>query len=239
MTGTGRSIRIFAVACAALATLAACGSDSKAASDTAAPTTTAGSAGSTPGTGSTAGTTPCAPADGSAKKQQIFTAGPPMCLQNGKGYVATITTNHGVLHVTLRPDIAPITVNSFVNLARYHYFDGTTCHRAIKNFVVQCGDPTATGTGGPGYSFKDELTKIEPYRIGSVAMANSGPDTNGSQFFIITGTQGTALPPNYTLFGGVNNEDLGVVASLDQLGNPADGPPLQPIDITSITIEEK
>ncbi|HRB05511.1 MAG TPA: peptidylprolyl isomerase, partial [Ilumatobacteraceae bacterium] len=116
----------------------------------------------------------------------------------GKAYAAVLETNHGTLHIALRADIAPKTVNSFVNLARYHYFDGTTCHRAIQNFVVQCGDPTATGGGGPGYEFQDELPQ-EPYTIGSIAMANAGPNTNGSQFFIITGGNGAALPPNYSL----------------------------------------
>ena len=119
----------------------------------------------------------------------------PICLVDGKSYKATIETTAGTVHVNLRPDIAPNTVNSFVNLARFHYFDDTTCHRAIRNFVVQCGDPTATGQGGPGYEFDDELGKIEPYEIGSVAMANAGPNTNGSQFFLITGDDGAALPP--------------------------------------------
>ncbi len=181
----------------------------------------------------------CAPADGSAAKQQQFSAAPPMCLQKGKSYGAVIETNNGTVHVTLRADIAPLAVNNFVNLARFHYFDGTTCHRAIQSFVVQCGDPTATGTGGPGYEFADELPD-EPYRVGSIAMANSGrPGTNGSQFFIISGTDGAALPPNYSLFGQVDDADLPVIAALDALGNPADGPPLQPIDIVTVTIVEQ
>lgn len=181
--------------------------------------------------------TGCAPADGSAEQQREFSAPPPVCLEQGAAYRAIIVTNHGTLHVDLRADIAPVTVNSFVNLARYHYFDGTTCHRAIQNFVVQCGDPTATGRGGPGYEFIDELDNIEPYQIGSVAMANAGPDTNGSQFFIITGDNGAALPPNYTLFGQVVADDMAIVQALDALANPADGPPLEPIDIQSITVE--
>ena len=181
----------------------------------------------------------CAPADGSAAPKQTFDVAPPMCLVDGKQYVATIETSLGTLHVELRPEIAPITVNSFVNLGRYHYFDGTTCHRAIQNFVVQCGDPTATGTGGPGYEFVDELAGWDGYRIGSVAMANAGPNTNGSQFFIITGDDGTMLPPNYTLFGQVIDDDLGVVAALDAVANPQDGPPLQPIDIVKVTVDER
>ena len=220
MSGVTRTPRLlFALAAAATLTLAACGDDSL-------------DERRTP-------TDECAPADGSATKATSFTEAPPMCLQDGKTYVATIETNNGTVHVNLRNDIAPNTVNSFVNLARYHYFDGTTCHRAIRNFVVQCGDPTATGQGGPGYEFADELDKIEPYRIGSVAMANAGPNTNGSQFFIITGDDGAALPPNYTLFGQIIDDDLGVVQALDALANTADGPPLQPIDITKVTIEEK
>ncbi len=227
-----RTPRTLALVTVGLLTLAACGDDSTAKpADSIAPTTAPA--------GSTGGGSGCAPADGSAAPQQQFDAEPPMCLVDGKTYTATIETNNGTLHVTLRNDIAPHTVNSFVNLSRYHYFDGTTCHRAIKGFVVQCGDPTATGTGGPGYEFADELGKIEPYQIGSVAMANAGPNTNGSQFFIITGADGAALPPNYTLFGQVIDDDMGVVAALDALANPQDGPPLSPIDITKITIDEK
>ncbi|MBI4934691.1 MAG: peptidylprolyl isomerase [Actinobacteria bacterium] len=218
---------ILALGTAAALTLAACGDDSTASDGT-------GAGGDTP-----AAADGCAAADGSATKVTAFAAAPPTCIDEAKTYVATIETNNGTLHVELRDDIAPNTVNSFVNLARYHYFDGTTCHRAIRNFVVQCGDPTATGSGGPGYEFADELDKIEPYQIGSVAMANAGPNTNGSQFFIITGDDGASLPPNYTLFGQVIADDLGVVTTLDGLANTADGPPLQPIDIVKVSIDEK
>ncbi len=229
MSRTIRRTLPIALACAAL--LAACGSDAK---------TSTGGGGTSPATSPAAevDTSQCAKADGSSPKVQEFTTEPPICLVNGKTYKATIVTTQGTLHVLLRADIAPNTVNSFVNLARYHYFDNTTCHRAIKNFVVQCGDPTATGGGGPGYEFDDELGKIEPYRIGSVAMANAGPNTNGSQFFIITGDDGAALPPNYTLFGQVEDNDLAVVTALDAVANPNDGPPLVKIDITSVTIDE-
>jgi peptidylprolyl isomerase/peptidyl-prolyl cis-trans isomerase B (cyclophilin B) len=217
-----RSHRLHALAVVATIALAACGDDS---------TNTPAADGG--------GAAACAPADGSAPKTAQFTAEPPMCLVDGKTYVVTMDTNQGTLHINMRPDIAPHTVNSFVNLARYHYFDGTTCHRAIAGFVVQCGDPTASGTGGPGYEFADELDKIEPYQIGSVAMANSGPDTNGSQFFIITGPSGAALPAKYTLFGQVDPADMGIVTALDKLGNPQDGPPLSPIDIKTVTVAEK
>jgi cyclophilin family peptidyl-prolyl cis-trans isomerase len=232
--------RSFLLTLTAASLIAACGD---AASTTSGESTLAGAPGTAAATSGTTGATTgplpagCAPADGSAAKQQQFAAAPPVCLQKGTSYSATIETNHGTLHVTLRADIAPMTVNSFVNLARFHYFDGTTCHRAIQGFVVQCGDPTATGTGGPGYEFGDELP-TEPYVVGSIAMANAGPNTNGSQFFIISGPDGAALPPNYSLFGQVVDADLGVVAGLDALGNPSDGGPLQPIDIVSVTITE-
>jgi cyclophilin family peptidyl-prolyl cis-trans isomerase len=224
MSTVNRTPRLLLLLGAATLALAACGDDST-------DTVDAGSTATLP-----AG---CAPADGSAAKTQTFDAAPPMCLEDGTTYTAIIETTQGTLHVTLRDDIAPNTVNSFVNLARFHYFDGTTCHRAIQTFVVQCGDPTATGSGGPGYEFADELDKIEPYRIGSVAMANSGPNTNGSQFFIITGDSGTQLPPQYTLFGQVSDDDLSVITALDAVANPGDGPPLEKIDIASVTIQQK
>ena len=202
-----------------------------------------GSAGTKTDTGAPASPTTanskesCAKADGSSTPRHTFAAYPPMCIDATKPYTAIIATTQGTVHIKLRADIAPSTVNSFVNLARYHYFDTTTCHRAVKGFVVQCGDPTASGTGGPGYEFADELTKIEPYKIGSVAMANGGPDTNGSQFFIITGAQGAALGPRYTLFGQVIDSDLGVVSALDAVANPGDGPPVTPINIAKVTIQ--
>ena len=121
----------------------------------------------------------------------------------------------------------------------HHYFDGTECHRAIPGFVVQCGDPTATGTGGPGYRFPDELPLPGEYQIGSIAMANSGPDTNGSQFFIITGPQGAALPPQYSLFANVTAGET-TVAEMDGVANPENNgvPPLDQIIIDSVTITE-
>lgn len=235
-TRTTRRARRALLAVCAIGTvsLAACG-DAPTAGDESPSTTTAGTSSDT----TVFGGLPCAAADGSSPKASQFAAYPPECIEEGVGYRAVIETNRGTLHIDLRADIAPITVNSFVNLARYHYFDDTTCHRAIKNFVVQCGDPTGSGGGNPGYMFPDELAGFDGYRIGSVAMANAGPNTNGSQFFIITGDDGAMLPPNYTLFGQVADDDLAVVAELDALANPQDGPPLEPIDIISVTIEER
>ena len=149
MTRALRRSILLALATASL--LSACGDDSQAATNTADTADTADTA-----VTSAEAADGCAPADGSAARQQTFTAAPPVCLEKGASYAAVIETNRGTLHVTLRADIAPQTVNSFVNLARYHYFDGTTCHRAIQGFVVQCGDPTATGQGGPGYEFSDD-----------------------------------------------------------------------------------
>ena len=148
------------------------------------------------------GPTPCPPAEG-AKRTIGFAEAPPDCLEEGVTHFADVVTNLGEFTIELDAERAPIAANNFVVLARYGYFDGTQCHRAIPGFVVQCGDPTATGSGGPGYQFADELPEAGEYEIGSIAMANSGPNTNGSQFFVITGEEGAALPPNYTLFGEV------------------------------------
>jgi len=128
-------------------------------------------------------------------------------------------------------------VNNFVSLARSAYFDNTKCHRIIPAFVVQCGDPTATGTGGPGYKFVDELPKAGQYKIGSLAMANSGANTNGSQFFVITGAQGVALNPSYSLFGQVTVGTDTTLKALDAAGT-ASGTPKEAVTITSVRITE-
>ena len=184
----------------------------------------------------------CPAADGSAAQQREFTEAPPLCIDPAKTYTAVVSTNHGDFTVELDPTAAPATVNSFVVLARYHYFDDTICHRIIPGFVVQCGDPDATGTGGPGYAIPDELPVEGAYQVGSLAMANSGPDTNGSQFFVITGDNGASLPPSYSLFGQVTDGLDDTVVALDALGNPdetANGvPPLEEVRIESVTITE-
>jgi cyclophilin family peptidyl-prolyl cis-trans isomerase len=161
----------------------------------------------------------CPPVEGSDEQIQTFDGPPPMCLDPDATYSAKITTNIGEITADLDQEQAPNTVNNFVFLARYNYFDDTVCHRVIQGFVAQCGDPTATGTGGPGYEFADELPDAGTYEIGSLAMANSGPDTNGSQFFIISGDDGAALPPAYSLFGEVVEADLDTVSEFDALGS--------------------
>jgi cyclophilin family peptidyl-prolyl cis-trans isomerase len=184
----------------------------------------------------------CPATDDSQGQQREFTEYPPTCIDVTKTYTAEIVTNQGALTVELYADRAPITVNNFVTLARYQYFDGISCHRIIPGFVAQCGDPDGTGTGGPGYEFADELPAAGEYQIGSLAMANAGPDTNGSQFFIITGEQGVALPPSYTLFGMVTEGLDTTVPALDALGNPDQQsggvPPLEEVIIESVTITE-
>ena len=184
----------------------------------------------------------CAPNDGSGSQIQKFDDAPKLCIDPTKTYTALITTNKGEITVVLDPTKAPGTVNNFVNLARSKYFDNTVCHRAIPTFVVQCGDPTATGTGGPGYSITDELPSAGEYKLGSLAMANSGPNTNGSQFFIISGEQGIALPPSYSLFGQVTTGLDTTLPALDKAGNsdPASNglPPKEEIRIISVTVSE-
>jgi cyclophilin family peptidyl-prolyl cis-trans isomerase len=119
-----------------------------------------------------------------------------------KVYCAGINTNRGLIVAELDPNLAPKTVNNFVFLAQNHFYDGLTFHRVISGFMAQGGDPTGTGSGGPGYSFADEPVKGD-YTAGAIAMANSGPNTNGSQFFIVTADQTGKLPKSYNLFGHV------------------------------------
>jgi cyclophilin family peptidyl-prolyl cis-trans isomerase len=181
--------------------------------------------------------TECPKADGSSPRTQKFSGPPPMCIDPTKSYTATMVTNKGTMTIALDPVAAPKTVNNFVVLARYHYYDGVTFHRIIPGFVIQGGDPQGTGTGGPGYKFADELPKPGRYEMGSLAMANAGPNTNGSQFFIISGPDGTGLPPNYSLFGKVV-KGLDVVAALDAAGSPGAGTPKERVAIESLTIAE-
>ena len=176
----------------------------------------------------------CPATDGSESQRREFSEPPPMCLTEGTQYSAVVTTNFGEYTIEFDAEQAPLTVNNFVTLARYQYFDDTECHRIIPDFVVQCGDPTASGTGGPGYRFDDELPEPGQYELGSVAMANSGPDTNGSQFFIISGPDGAALPPNFSLFGQVT-DGLDTVAAMDAAGTPG-GDPSETVRIETVEI---
>ncbi|HET9090204.1 MAG TPA: peptidylprolyl isomerase [Acidimicrobiales bacterium] len=174
--------------------------------------------------------------DGSSEPRQRFSEAPPMIIDPQRTYGATMVTSKGTLEILLDPLAAPVTVNSFVFLARWHYFDGIVFHRVIPGFVLQGGDPTGTGTGGPGYRFNDELPKPGRYELGSLAMANSGPNTNGSQFFVISGPDGVRLPPLYSLFGKVV-KGLDVVAAINDIGSPS-GAPRERVVIESVTIHE-
>src|SRR5919206_2846181 len=167
--------------------------------------------------------TDCPAADGSSEKRQKFDAPPPMCIDPAKRYTAEMVTSKGSLTIALDPVAAPKTVNNFVFLARYHFFDGVTFHRIIPGFVLQGGDPEGTGRGGPGYRFEDELPRPGRYEVGSLAMANAGPNTNGSQFFIISGPDGVRLPPQYSLFGKVVR-GLDVVETMQSIGTRSGDP---------------
>jgi cyclophilin family peptidyl-prolyl cis-trans isomerase len=156
-----------------------------------------------------------------------YSAPPPMTINTAHKYLATIKTARGTIVLKLDPSLAPITVNNFVFLAKDKFYDGVTFHRVEPGFVIQGGDPLGTGTGGPGYKFADEPVKGE-YTAGAVAMANSGPNTNGSQFFICTADlTGGKLAKNYNLFGYVQS-GMDVVLKI-QKGDV----------MTTVTIEEQ
>lgn len=134
--------------------------------------------------------------------KHTYSAAPAMSIDTNRIYCAGINTNRGLIVVELDPKIAPITVNNFVFLAEHHFYDGDKFHRVVPGFIIQSGDPTGTGTGGPGYKFKDEKVQGN-YTVGCLAMANSGANTNGSQFFICTANDTSKLAKSYNLFGHV------------------------------------
>jgi len=175
------------------------------------------------------------PLDGSAPKKQKFDAAPEMGIDPSKRYTATMETSMGTLVIALDPIAAPITVNNFVFLAAQHYYDGIIFHRIIQGFVCQGGDPDGNGRGGPGYKFVDELPKPGKYQIGSVAMANAGPNTNGSQFFLISGPSGVGLPPAYSLFGQVV-KGLDIVEMMQNVPTGPGDRPKDDVVIRSVTI---
>jgi cyclophilin family peptidyl-prolyl cis-trans isomerase len=164
-----------------------------------------------------------------------FTSPPPMSINPAKKYTATMETSCGKITIDLDAKAAPKTVNNFVFLANKKFYDGLTFHRVVTGFVIQGGDPQGTGGGGPGYKFEDELPP-DGYKLGSLAMANSGADTNGSQFFIVTGPEGTQLPNNYSRFGMVTG-GLDVAQKLESFADPQQKP-TRPLYIFSITIKE-
>jgi peptidylprolyl isomerase len=182
--------------------------------------------------------TPFPAADGSSPKTQSFREAPEMGIDPAKRYTATIETSLGTMVAALDPIAAPKTVNNFVFLARYRYFEGIVFHRIIRGFVIQGGDPEGSGRGGPGYRFADELPAPGRYEIGSLAMANAGPNTNGSQFFVISGPQGVRLPPNYSLFGKLV-KGLDVLEAIQSVPTGPGDRPLTDVVMLSVTIDEK
>ena len=175
--------------------------------------------------------------DGPGERRTTFDAPPPMGIDVEKTYTAEMVTSLGIMTIHLDPIRAPETVNNFVFLARWRYYDGIVFHRVIKGFMIQGGDPEGSGSGGPGYRFKDELPAPGRYELGSLAMANAGPNTNGSQFFVITGSSGVRLPPSYSLFGKAVS-GFEVAQAIEQVATGPGDRPLTDVVIESVTITE-
>ena len=163
-----------------------------------------------------------------------YPSAPELTIDPKKKYAASIETTAGTMTAEFFPEDAPNTVNNFVFLARDGYYENVIFHRVIPNFMIQGGDPGGTGTGGPGYKFGDEPVKRK-YARGTLAMANSGPNTNGSQFFIMHADYG--LPPNYTIFGKlISGEDvLDAIATAPTGGQDR---PREPVKMMNVTITE-
>ncbi|GFZ90206.1 hypothetical protein GCM10008018_40550 [Paenibacillus marchantiophytorum] len=183
------------------------------------------------------------PATGAAKQ---WTKAPEMMIDVKKKYQADIVTSKGSFTIDLFADEAPKTVNNFVFLSKEGFYNNITFHRIIKTFMIQTGDPKGTGTGGPGYKFADELKTTHKYEAGIVAMANSGANTNGSQFFICSGDDSANLnkSPNYSIFGKVTAEGMATIAKIAETpvemgGEATPSKPKEKVTITSITIKEK
>lgn len=186
------------------------------------------------------GTGACAPAEKPAAPVRTFTDAPQKCIDDTKSYSALVETNKGAFTIALDVANSPGTVNNFVTLARYGYYDDSTCHRVMSEFVVQCGRPD-DDEAAPGYTIPDEPVTTD-YAEGVVAMANTGtPNSGGGQWFVITGDNGTTLPPSYTVLGTVTEGYDTTVTALEALADPSASngvPTLEPIEITSVTITE-
>ena len=171
---------------------------------------------------------------------QTYSAPPAMTLDDSKSYSATIKTNHGDINVELFSADVPVTVNNFVFLAKEGFYKNGQFHRVIKDFMIQGGCPTGDGTGGPGYRFQDEPV-TRSYVKATLAMANAGPNTNGSQFFIVLGAD-VGLPPNYTIFGNVTSgiDVLDAIATspvtTGRSGEPST--PTTALEINDVEIQE-
>jgi len=230
------------LACLALAVLAVAGCGRGPLADQAAPPSPSGAstAASTPSGSASPGSCAYTPAGEPAKPVDP----PPTTDVPTTGEVTfTLAMTGGPVKITMDRSKTPCTVNSFASLATQGYFDGTRCHRLADSgiFVLQCGDPTGSGTGGPGYTFADELNGKESYKRGVVAMANAGPGTNGSQFFLVW-DDSTSLDqqPNYTIFGRMDAGSRDVVAQMAGEGQDGSNPdgtgkPNNPSEITKVT----
>lgn len=165
-----------------------------------------------------------------------YDAAPDLTIDLDKSYTATIETNLGTIEIDLDAVGSPLAVNNFAFLAGDGFYDGVIFHRVISGFMVQGGDPTGTGRGGPGYRFRDETEGAGDYGRGTVAMANSGPNTNGSQFFICHGD--APLPHSYTIFGKVTNglDTVDAIAALEV--DRSDRPKTDAV-MTTVTVTEK
>lgn len=234
-----RSIKMVLAALAMTALLAGCGN--KAAPQASGGGDTGAASGTTSGTasGTTSGAT-------SGTKQKSWSSPPAMQIDTAKTYEAEVTTSKGSFTIQLFAKDAPKTVNNFVFLSKQGFYDGVIFHRIIKTFMIQTGDPLGDGTGGPGYEFADEKTPYKNYDPGIVAMANAGPNTNGSQFFICTGPDAAASlnpNPNYTIFGKVT-KGMDVVQKIadtpvKQGAEPTPSVPTEKVTINSVKITEK
>ena len=230
------------LACLSVLVLAGCGNEGDGA-DTASDTTSASpSESSSESSDAAAGeTTTCDyPEDGQEAARDVEL---PDTEAPAEGTVpATITTNFGDIGLTLDAASAPCTVNSFVSLAEQGFYDDTPCPRIgdQEGFgILQCGDPTGTGAGGAGYSFADELSGDETYPAGTLAMANAGPDTNGSQFFLVF--RDSQFPPSYNVFGTIDDAGLDVLTEIAAAGNDNSNPagggaPNEDVTIEKVTV---
>jgi cyclophilin family peptidyl-prolyl cis-trans isomerase len=169
--------------------------------------------------------------------QPTWTRPPEMEIDTAGRYRAVIETSMGTITADLFPADAPRTVNNFVFLARQGFYDGLAFHRVIPGFVIQGGDPKGTGEGDAGYELEDELDNNLRYQAGTLAMANAGPNTNGSQFFIVSGPRGEQLPKAYSIFGRVQ-EGMEVVRAISSVPTGRGDRPLQPVTITGVAITE-
>jgi cyclophilin family peptidyl-prolyl cis-trans isomerase len=165
-----------------------------------------------------------------------YDSAPDLDIDLSKSYTATLDTTHGEIVIEFDPERSPRTVNNFVFLAKEGFYDDVIFHRVIENFMIQGGDPTGTGRGGPGYKFRDEIEGPGEYSRGTVAMANAGPNTNGSQFFIMH--KDTGLPHSYTIFGKVTS-GMDAVDSIATSDTDSSDRPRDEVLINKVTITEE